>query len=145
MAKKDYFPEEQLMRVSETCAEMQDLLNHASVHLCMYLEQVIETCSEEEKKNLKFIVKWGCDWSQKTQYKQRSENSTDSDANIFQSSLVCLQTETNGRKLYGGIQCLRLLGTQTNKNNKDITNEEIQYIDSQARNLKKLKYKLKTW
>lgn len=59
-------PIEEAIIIIETCAELVllDLLNHTCLRLCKYLEEVMETCSEEEKANLKLIVKWGCDGSQ---------------------------------------------------------------------------------
>ncbi|CAH2096794.1 unnamed protein product [Euphydryas editha] len=57
-AKTECYPSEEAIRVTETCA-VQDLHNHTCLRLCKYLEEVIETCSEEEKVNLKLIVKWG--------------------------------------------------------------------------------------
>lgn len=71
------------MRVTETCSEiqLQVILDHT----------VVETCSEEEKQHMVLISKWGCDRSQQTQFKQKFQNSTNSDANIFQSSLVPLR------------------------------------------------------
>lgn len=39
---------------------------------------------------LEIISKWGYDGTQQTQYKQKFENTMESDANIFQSSLVAL-------------------------------------------------------
>lgn len=58
-AKKDRYPDEQSIKVTETSAEarLQDLLNHTSLRLCNYLEQVIDTCTEEEKMNLELIIK----------------------------------------------------------------------------------------
>lgn len=37
------------------------------------------------------IVKWGCDGSQQTEFKEKFLDDTSSDANIFQSSMVPLQ------------------------------------------------------
>lgn len=147
-AKKNCYPDEQSMRVTETCAEvkLQDLFNHTSLRLCKYLEPVIETISEEEKANLQLIIKWGCDGSQQAQYKQKFENNTDTDANIFQSSLVPLrlQSDTNGQKrilwqkpMPSSPRFCRPIRIRFIHETKDVTNDEIHYIESQAKNLNK--------
>lgn len=96
-AKKQCYPPEESMRATETCSEikLQDLLDHTSTRLCEYLDEVIETLSEEERCNLSLLSKWGCDGSQQQTFKQKFQNSTDSDANIFQSSFVLLRLLCN--------------------------------------------------
>lgn len=54
----------------------------------MYLEDVLQNLNIGEINSLELVYKWGCDGSRQRQYKQKFENSFDSDANIFQSSLV---------------------------------------------------------
>lgn len=92
-AKKDCYPDETSMRVTETCSEirLKAILDHTALRLFKYVSEVVELCSEKEKKNMVLISKWGCDGLQQTQYKQKFQNSSDCDANIFQSSLVPLQ------------------------------------------------------
>ena len=53
------------MHVTETCIEiqLQELLDHTASRLYKYLAEVIETCTQEEEKNLELILKWGCDGS----------------------------------------------------------------------------------
>lgn len=147
-AKKDCYPDEQSMRVTETCAEvkLQDLLDHTSLRLCKYLESVLETISEEKKENLQLIVKWGCDGSQQSQYKQKFENNIDSDANIFQSSFVPLrlQSVTKGQNkivwqnpLPSSPRFCRPIRIRFIHETKDVTNDEIKYIEDQTRNLNK--------
>jgi len=70
-AKQDCYPKKESMKITETCAEvnLQDLLDHTSIRLCKYLEEVIENLTEEEKHNLELISKWGCDGSQQSQFK----------------------------------------------------------------------------
>lgn len=147
-AKKDCYPDEQLIRVTETCAAviLQNLLNHTCIRLCKYLAPVLETCTDEEKINLQLITKWGCDGSQQLQYKQKFENNTDSDANIFQSSLVPLrlQTEINERKkiiwqnpVPSFTRFCRPIRIRFIHESKDVTNDEILYVENQARNLDK--------
>lgn len=147
-AKTECYPSEEAIRVTETCAEvaLQDLLNHTCLRLCKYLEDVIETCTEEEKSNLKLFVKWGCDGSQQSQYKQKFENNTDSDANVFQSSLVPLRlvsaTDKQHKILWqnplpSSPRYCRPIRIRFIHETKDITIEEINYIEEQVEKLKR--------
>lgn len=88
-AKKYCYPPQESYRVTQTCAEIElkELVNHTVRRLMMYLEDVLVHLTDEELSSLELIYKWGCDGSQQAQYKQKFENSNDSDANIFQSSL----------------------------------------------------------
>ncbi|XP_050514918.1 uncharacterized protein LOC126890114 [Diabrotica virgifera virgifera] len=110
MAKKQCYPDEESIHVTETCSEirLQALHDHTTLRLHKYLAEVIETCSQEEKQNLTLICKWGCDGSQQTQYKQKFQDSADSDENIFQSSLVPLRLvvliNEKQKKLFGRTQ-----------------------------------------
>ncbi|KAL4716927.1 hypothetical protein ACJJTC_012738 [Scirpophaga incertulas] len=92
-AKKDCYPPAESFRVTATCAEvsLQQLLDHTAARLLLYLKEVVETLSQTDRSSLELISKWGCDGSQQTKYKQKFENSADSDANIFQSSFVPLR------------------------------------------------------
>lgn len=67
------------MRVTETCAEinLQDLLDHTSARLCMYLDEVLDSLNEEEISFLELLSKWGCDGSQQQQFKQKFGNTID--------------------------------------------------------------------
>lgn len=96
-AKKDCYPREESMLVTETCVEvrLQDLLNHTVTRLCKYLQEVLENCTQEELKHLELITKWGCDGSQQSQFQQKFTNTSDDDSNIFQSSLVPLRLQTH--------------------------------------------------
>lgn len=111
------------------------------LRLCKYLEPFIQTLSEEV-----IVIKWGCDGSQQSQYKQKFENSTDSDSNIFQSSLVPLrlQSDVEGRKkiewqnsVPSSPRFCRPIRIRFIHETKDVTNEEIQYIENQVNNLNK--------
>lgn len=75
--------------MTATCAEinLQDLLNHTAIKLLMYLEELIQNLNKTECETLELISKWGCDGSQQAQFKQLESNA-DSDANIFQNSMV---------------------------------------------------------
>jgi len=73
------------------CAEinLQKLLIHMVTRSLTYLQEVVHNMSEEERDTLSLICKWGCDGSQEAQYKQTLQNDSDSDAYIFQSTLMC--------------------------------------------------------
>lgn len=79
-------------RVTNTLAEvnLQNLLHHTATQLSIYLKDVLDTLSANECSSLELISKWGCDGPQQTQFKQKFDNSTESNANIFQTSLVPL-------------------------------------------------------
>lgn len=92
-AKKDCYPVQESYSVTATCAEinLQDVLNHTAQRLLLSLTEVIQHLDGEESNTLILMHKWGCDGgSQQTKFKQKFENSSDSDANIFQSSFVPL-------------------------------------------------------
>ncbi|CAH1108552.1 unnamed protein product [Psylliodes chrysocephalus] len=106
----------------------------------------LETCTEEEKKTMELLTKWGSDGSQQSQFKQNFENNTDSDSNIFQSSLVPLrlQINNNGQKktiwqypVPSSPRYCRPIRIRFIHETKDVTNNEIEYVESQARNLTK--------
>lgn len=146
-AKQDCYPHEDSMRVTETCAEikLQALLDHTALRLFKYVEDVIVTCTEIEKRNMVLISKWGCDGSQQTQYKQKFHNRTDSDANIFQSSLVPLRIVViiDGEKkkivwqnpVPSSPRFCRPIRIRFINESKNVTQEEIAYIETQAQNL----------
>lgn len=145
-AKMDCYPDELSIRVTETCAEvkLQDLLNHTCLRLCIYLEPVIETLTEEEKSDLELFLKWGCDGSQQSQFKVKFENAADSDSNIFQSSLVPLRLQLKSSKkilwqnpVPSSPRFCRPIRMRFISESKDVTNEEINYVESQAESLNK--------
>lgn len=147
MAKKQCYPDEENIHVTESCSEirLQALLDHTALRLHRYLAEVIETCSVEEKQNLTLICKWGCDGSQQTQYKQKFQDSADSDANIFQSSLVPLRlvalTDKKNQKIIwqnpvpSSVRFCRPIRIRYVTESKDITKDEIAYIENQAAQL----------
>lgn len=148
-AKKECYPaEEDSIKVTETSfeVELQALLDHTALRLLQYLKEVIETLSEFEKQHLTLISKWGCDGSNQTQFKQTFANTGDDDANIFLSSLVPVRmvVSINGetRKIVwqnpvpSSVRFCRPIRARFIKETKDITKEEITYIEEQARNLK---------
>lgn len=146
-AKKDCYPREESMRVTETCAEinLQDLLDHTSARLCMYLDEVLDSLNEEEISSLELLSKWGCDGSQQQQFKQKFGNTIDSDSSIFQSSFVPLRLFCNiGDKnkiiwqnpVPSSARYCRPIRIRFVHETKDITNEEMSYIENQIKNLK---------
>ena len=149
-AKKLCYPKPESVRVTETCAEvvLQDLLDHTVSRLCLFLEDVLQNCTEEELKNLELISKWGCDGSHQSAYQQKFQDSTQDDSNIFQSSLVPLrlqshiadrkkvlwQNPTPSSTRFCRPICIRFLHETV-----DITNEEIKYVEDQVTQLRRTK------
>lgn len=136
--KKECYPE--IYRVTETCAEIQvqKLMDHTAKRLIVHLREVVESLSDDEKRSLILISKWGCDGSQQMQYKMKFENEADSDANIFQSSVVPLQLVYGPEKKIlwqnptpSSPRYCRPIRIRFIKETIDITNEEINYIQSQ--------------
>lgn len=136
------------MRVTETCAEinLQDLLDHTSARLRMYLDEVLESITDEERSSLELLSKWGCDGSQQQQFKQKFGNSTDSGSNIFQSSFVPIRLICNigdkkkiiwQNRVPSSARYCRPIRIRFVHETKDITNEEIYYIEYQIKTLKK--------
>lgn len=145
--KKECYPE--IHSITETCAEVrvQSLMDHTIKRLLLHLgEEVLEQLTESEKQSLLLISKWGCDGSQQVQYKMRFENETDSDANIFQSSLVPLQLVYGAEKKMlwqnptpSSPRYCRPIRIRFIKETTDVTNEEIEYIETQIKELNKTK------
>ncbi|PZC78080.1 hypothetical protein B5X24_HaOG202615 [Helicoverpa armigera] len=142
--KKECYPE--IHRVTETCAEVQvqNLMDHTAQRLILHLVEAVEQLSEAEKQSLVLISKWGCDGSQQMQYKMKFENEADSDANIFQSSMVPLQLIYGPeRKILwqnptpSSPRYCRPIRIRFIKETTDVTNEEIDYIKSQITALTK--------
>lgn len=106
---------------------------------------MIDTLSEVEKQHLTLISKWGCDGSNQTQFKQKFANTGEDDANIFLSSLVPVRMVVfiNGetRKIVwqnpvpSSVRFCRPIRARFIHETKDITKEEITYIEEQARNI----------
>lgn len=147
-AKTQCYPSEDSITVSETSAEvtLQSLLDHTTSRLFKYLEEVLEVIDFEEKQNLELISKWGCDGSQQTQFKQKFQNLSDSDANIFQSSCVPIKliTKVNGKKKTiwqnpspSSTRFCRPIRIRFLQETSDVTNEEIRYIEDQISVLNK--------
>lgn len=151
-AKKQCYPKEEAILVTDVCAEikLQALLDHTCERLCKYLEEVLDTCSETENE-LELLCKWGCDGSHQSEYKQKFQNDVpSSDSHIFQSSFVPLRLIANsGNKkkilwqnpVPSSTRYCRPIRIRFLHESNDITNEEINYIESQASNLNKTNIK----
>lgn len=136
--KKECYPE--IHRVTETCAEVQvqKLMDHTTNRLISHLGEVVEQLNEEEKSSLTLISKWGCDGSQQMQYKMTFVNEPDTDANIFQSSVVPLQLVYGHEKKIlwqnptpSSPRYCRPIRIRFVKETTDVTKEEIDYITTQ--------------
>ncbi|KAL4712693.1 hypothetical protein ACJJTC_007990 [Scirpophaga incertulas] len=136
--KKDTYPE--IHRVTETCAEVlvQNLMDHTASRLIQHLGEAAEGLNEEEKRSLILISKWGCDGSQQVQYKMKFDCEDDSDANIFQTSVVPLQLIYRSEKKIlwqnptpSSPRYCRPIRIRFVKETTDVTNEEINYIQLQ--------------
>ncbi|KAL4705530.1 hypothetical protein ACJJTC_005362, partial [Scirpophaga incertulas] len=141
--KKECYPT--IHRVTETCAEVtvQNLMDHTAQRLILHLgEGAVEQLTELEKQSLILISKWGCDGSQQMTYKMKFENEADSDANIFQTSMVPLQLVYGQDKkilwqnpVPSSPRYCRPIRIRFVKETIDIINEEIDYIKSQVASL----------
>ncbi|KAL4702276.1 hypothetical protein ACJJTC_018590 [Scirpophaga incertulas] len=144
--KKECYPT--IHRVTETCAEVtvQNLMDHTAQRLILHLgEEAVEQLTELEKQSLILLIlisKWGCDGSQQMTYKMKFENEADSDANIFQTSMVPLQLVYGQDKkilwqnpVPSSPRYCRPIRIRFVKETIDIINEEIDYIKSQVASL----------
>lgn len=143
-AKQDCYPSMDAYRVTETCAEikLQALLDHTAKRFILYLEEVLTSLTPEESAHLELTYKWGCDGSQQAQFKQKFSNVSDSDANIFQSSLVPLHPvcKSNNKIIWhnqspSSPRFCRPMRIRFIHETKDITYEEINYHKEQINNL----------
>ncbi|XP_057654572.1 uncharacterized protein LOC130892899 [Diorhabda carinulata] len=84
-AKQMCYPPSEEIRVTAKCVEcnLQPLIDLTIKRLSMYLEGILISIKEEERDNLKIICKRDCDGSQQSQYKQKFENDSDSNSNVF--------------------------------------------------------------
>lgn len=141
IAKQDCYP---ARIVHETYGEvkLQDLVDHTSRRLCKYLEQVLEVYREKKNNDFVLVFKWGCDGSRQNQYKQKFQNYEDSDANMFLSSLVPLRLLYDKKVIWqnpcpSSPRFCRPIRMRFVKENNDVTNEEMDYIENQSKNLQK--------
>lgn len=136
-AKQDCYPNK---NVSETIAEvmLQDLLDHTSSRLCKYLEPVLEQL--QPNTELELIYKWGCDGSTQNEYKQKFEEDGNSDAHIFMSSMVPVRLTYGSKVIWqnphpSSPRFCRPIRFRYVKEDKDVTNEEINHIENQIKSL----------
>lgn len=143
-AKKECYPSENSIIVSETLAEvkLQSLLDHSVSRLCKYLEEVLYVIDFEETQNLELIWKWGCDGSQQSQFKQKFTDENNDDANIFQSSCVPIKliANVNERKKTiwqnptpSSTRFCRPIRMRFIHETTDVTIEEIKLIEDQIK------------
>lgn len=137
-AKKKCYPPQESCTVTSTSAEaqLQPLIDVTVRRLSEYLEEVLITLKEQERECLTIISKWGCDGSQQSQFKQKLDNDTDSDSNIFQSCFVPLQLvcgDSNEKVLWNNPtpsspRFCRPIRFRFIKETNDVTEEEIRYV-----------------
>ena len=148
-AKKESPPPEEAYRVTETCAEieLQHLMDNTATRLLMHLGDNLNNLSDDERKSMTLINKWGCDGSQQTQFKMTFKTVTDSDANIFQPSMVPLQLVCgeNNKMIWqnptpSSPRLCRPIRMRFIHETTDVTNDEISYIKSKITNLKAIKF-----
>lgn len=144
-AKQECYPPKTALRVTATCAEinLQCLMDHTIQRLSIYLEEVLSTLNEIERKSLTIIYKWGCDGSQQARYKQKFSEDAESDASIFLSSFVPLQIicgKENNKVLWqnptpSSPRFCRPIRFRYVKETTDVTKEEISYVQNEIKNL----------
>lgn len=147
-AKKECYPDEKYIKVTETSFEvdLQALLDHTTLRLMDYLSDVVDSLAENERENLILVSKWGCDGSHQTQFKQRFIETINDDSNIFLSSLVPVRliVSINGETkktvwqnpVPSSVRFCRPIRARFVHETKDITKEEISFIETQKTRLK---------
>nr|XP_022901971.1 uncharacterized protein LOC111414763 [Onthophagus taurus] len=147
--KRECYPVQEAFRVTETCAEveLQKLMDHTASRLISHLKDAVEPLNNDEKQSLTLISKWGCDGSQQMQFKMKFENETESDSNIFQSSVVPLQLVYGQDKKIlwqnptpSSPRYCRPIRIRFIRESTDVTNEEIDYIKEHITTLSTTKF-----
>lgn len=144
-AKKECYPPKDCIRITSTCAEssLQSLIDNTITRLSIALEEILCSLNDNERNSLKITCKWGCDGSQQAKYKQRFEDATDTDSNMFLSSFVPLRI-TCGKEGKKNIwqnptpsspRYCRPIRFRFVKESVDITKEEICYVENAVRKL----------
>ena len=143
--KKTCYPDPDSFTVTERLAEvdLHSLLNHTAERLVLYLEEVIKTLTESGRKHMKLSTKWGCDGSQQTQFNQKFEDDSNSDASIFQCSMVPLQLTCGVNKKViwqnptpSSPRFCRPIRIRFIKETADVIAEEIAYMENKIAGLK---------
>ncbi|CAH2101214.1 unnamed protein product [Euphydryas editha] len=144
-AKSDCYPPKESYEVTETCAQvnLQDLLNHTATRLLTYLKDVLRDLRTDECNSLELFCKWGYDGSQQAQFKQKMANDA-TDSNIFQSSFVPLRLVCGTKIVWqnptpSSPQYCRPIRIRFVKENVDITQEKIEYVENAINALQKTK------
>lgn len=100
-AKKLCYPPQTAITITESKAEvqLQALLDHTVQRIILLQREVISSIADENVKKMSLICKWGCDGSSgQSAYKQRFEDDSISDSNVFFTSVVPLQLVSVDRK-----------------------------------------------
>lgn len=117
------------------------------MRLIKYLKEANNTLSEYEKQHLILITKknWGCDGSHQTQFKQKFSDTENDDGNLFLSSLVPVRliVSVNGemKKIIwqnpvpSSVRFCRPIRARFVHETKDVTIEEVEFIEKQSKNL----------
>lgn len=146
-AKKSSYPDEDKITVTEISfnVELQALLDHTALRLIEYLKEVIDKLTDSEKLHLMLISKWGCDGSHQTPFKQKFENVSHDDSNIFVSSIVPVRLVVtfNGKTTKtiwqnptpSSVRFCRPIRARFIQESKDVTKEEIEFIENQEKDL----------
>lgn len=130
--------------------KVQDLLNHTSERILTLQKDVLQQFDDNDLSNLFLICKYGFDGSSGfSEYKQKFENSGDTDASAFVTWLVPLKLVTadplncNPKKVIWHNPCpsssryCRPIRLQFIRETTEITLQENVYIASQIDNLQK--------
>lgn len=144
-AKKECYPPKDCIRITSTCAEssLQSLIDNTITRLSIALEEILCSLNDNERNSLKVICKWGCDGSQQAKYKQRFEDATDTDSNMFMSSFVPLRI-TCGKEGKKNIwqnptpsspRYCRPIRFRFVKESVDVTKQEISYVEDAIKKL----------
>lgn len=127
-AKKERYPDESKITVTETSfnVELQALLDHTALRLTLYLKEVIETLTD----------------------------AADDDSNIFVSSIVPVRlvVSVDGKTIKTiwqnpappSVRLCKPIRARFIHETKDVTKEEIEFIEQQAKNLKETEGELST-
>ncbi|XP_028146043.1 uncharacterized protein LOC126891809 [Diabrotica virgifera virgifera] len=147
-AKLRCYPRKEGQTVSESCAEilLQDLLDHTVKRIVELQKPVLRSLSTELLKNLKLLLKWGCDGSTgHSQYKQLFSDNSFGDGDLFLTSIVPLQlyAEQPGQDKIivwqnprpSSTRFCRPIRFQFKKETKELTVQETSYIENQISEL----------
>lgn len=154
-AKALCYPPRSSISITENCADikLQDLLDHTCKRILLSQRKVLESVHMPSSVNANLICKWGCDGSSgQSLYKQKFQDDSNSDANIFLTSLVPLQLtffdsesiDSDNKILWknprpSSPRFCRPIKMQFLHENTESTKGEIEYIEKQISSLEPLK------